>query len=274
VSNYGQQPNPYGRNQPGQNQPGQPGQHPYGQQGGQPYQQPQQPYGQQPSQPYGQQPWAPPNQPQAGPQPYGQQPQYPQPGQPQPSQPQPGGWTPQPASTARPTVASRAIAVVTMETVPGREIATVIGDVVGVVVRPRELSPELRAGNPLDGYATMLTRSRQDAVTKMIDMAVAAGADAVVGFRYDCSEITQSLSEVSAYGTAVKLAAEAGTTADSGAAQADESDNGPIRDEASSATTLSRPASGSTPAGPTRRDQNDSDSGDRPWPPSSWPSQS
>ena len=64
-------------------------------------------------------------------------------------------------------------------------------------------------GNPLDGYATMLTRSRQDAVTKMIDMAVAAGADAIVAFKYDCSEITQSLSEVSAYGTAVKLAPEA-----------------------------------------------------------------
>jgi hypothetical protein len=34
---------------------------------------------------------------------------------------------------------------------------------------------------------------------------VAAGADAVVGLKFDCSEITQSLSEVAAYGTAVKL---------------------------------------------------------------------
>ena len=105
---------------------------------------------------------------------------------------------------------SRAISVDTTAAVPGREIAAVIGDVVGVVVRPRELPPELRVGNPLDGYATMLTRSRQDAVTKMIDMAVAAGADAVIGFGYDCSEITQSLSEVAAYGTAVKLAPEPG----------------------------------------------------------------
>ena len=36
-------------------------------------------------------------------------------------------------------------------------------------------------------------------------MAREAGADAVVGLRFDCSEITQSLSEVVAYGTAVKL---------------------------------------------------------------------
>ena len=145
---------------------------------------------------------------QQGQQPYGQ----PQPG-PQGQQPgpqgQPGGWIPQPASVARPALQARAISVVTMDSVPGRDVAAVIGDVVGVVVRPRELAPELRVGNPLDGYATMLTRSRQDAVTKMIDMAVAAGADAIVAFKYDCSEITQSLSEVSAYGTAVKLAPEA-----------------------------------------------------------------
>ncbi len=314
MSNYGQQPNPYGQAQPGQAQPGQaqpgqaqPGQNPYAQPQQQPYGQPQQqPYGQPQQQPYGQ-PGQQQGQPRGGElswgqprpqQPYGQQ----QPGQPQfPSgqlqqgpQGQPGGWTPQPASVARPALQARAISVVTMDTVPGRDVAAVIGDVVGVVVRPRELAPELRAGNPLDGYATMLTRSRQDAVTKMIDMAVAAGADAVVAFKYDCSEITQSLSEVSAYGTAVKLAPEpevleaanaSGRSehATSDAAPADsaattESDEDPIRDEASSATTLSRPASLATPSSQPRPDQRESDrddtgSTDQPWPPSSWPSQ-
>jgi len=176
-----------------------------------------------------------------------------------------------------------------MDAVPGRDVAAVIGDVVGVVVRPRELAPELRAGNPLDGYATMLTRSRQDAVTKMIDMAVAAGADAVVAFKYDCSEITQSLSEVSAYGTAVKLAPEPevleAVTTNGGSEQAppgeapeNEPDEDPVRDEASSATTLSRPASLATPSSQPRSDQrqsngDDTGSTDQPWPPSSWPSQ-
>ena len=51
----------------------------------------------------------------------------------------------------------------------------------------------------------MLTESRQDAVGRLVEMADAAGADAVVGLRFDCSEITQSLSEVAAYGTAVAL---------------------------------------------------------------------
>jgi uncharacterized protein YbjQ (UPF0145 family) len=92
-----------------------------------------------------------------------------------------------------------------MENVPGREISGVIGDVVGVVARTRELRPDLRGGNPIDGYVVMLTDSRQDAVARMVEMAVAAGADAVVGLRFDCSEITQSLSEVAAYGTAVRL---------------------------------------------------------------------
>jgi len=191
MSDYGQQP-PYGQN------PG----NPYGQQQPGPYSQPpQQPYGQpsagrQPQPPYpGQQgPYGqyPPQQP------YGQPPQGPY-GQ------QPTQWTPQPPALKQPAVVPRALPVVTMENVPGREISDVIGDVVGVVARTRELRPDLRGGNPIDGYVVMLTDSRQDAVARMIEMAVTAGADAVVGMRFDCSEITQSLSEVAAYGTAVRL---------------------------------------------------------------------
>jgi len=185
MSNYGQQP-PYGQNPPnpyGQQQPGPYGQPPAGRQ-------PQPPY---PGQgPYGQQPGQ-----------YPQQPPYGQPGQgPYGQTPQ---WTPQPPAMKQPAVVQRSLTVVTMETVPGREISSVVGDVVGVVARTRELRPDLRGLNPLDGYVVMLTDSRQDAVARMVEMAVAAGADAVVGLKFDCSEITQSLSEVAAYGTAVKL---------------------------------------------------------------------
>jgi uncharacterized protein YbjQ (UPF0145 family) len=191
MSNYGQQ--PYGQNPA----------NPYGQQQPGPYGQPPQPYGQ-PSAGRQQQPPY-----QQGP--YGQQPgQYPpqqpygQPGQ-GPYGPQPTQWTPQPPALKQPALVPRALPVVTMENVPGRETAGVIGDVVGVVARTRELRPDLRGGNPIDGYVVMLTDSRQDAVARMVEMAVAAGADAVVGLRFDCSEITQSLSEVAAYGTAVRL---------------------------------------------------------------------
>ena len=168
--------NPYGQ------------QPPYGQPGRQPnpYGQPQQPYGQ-PQPGYGQ------------PQGYGQQPQqgYGQYGQPQQQ------WAPPPP--ARPALRRFGMPVVTMDVVPGRETTEVLGPVVSVVARTRELRPDLRNAGVVEGYTTMLTDSRQDAIAKIVEMAREAGADAIVGMRFDCSEITQSLSEVVAYGTAVKL---------------------------------------------------------------------
>ncbi|HEU5484066.1 MAG TPA: heavy metal-binding domain-containing protein [Microlunatus sp.] len=213
MTNYGQQPpnpyqqNPYGQQPPypqGQPQQGQPQQGPYGQ----PVQ-----YGQRPQ--YGQPP-APGQPPQGQPNPYGQPqqpppyPQQPNPygereyRQPPPQQPgQQGPWVAQ--TPARPTVVPRSIPVVTLDTLPGREIDAVVGDVLGVVARGRDLPPELRGGGMEAGYVSMLTRSRQDAVARAVEMAESAGADAIVGLRFDCSEITQNLSEVVAYGTAVTL---------------------------------------------------------------------
>lgn len=171
-------------------------------------------YGQQPpygQQPYGQQPGPPAGQPYPGQQPYGQpgygQPGYGQsPGYPQPGYGQAGPWTPQPPVAPKPALVRHDLPVVTMDKLVGHEITEVVGEVVGVVARTRELRPDLRQGNQLDGYVSMLTESRQDAVSAMVAMAVAAGADAVVGLRFDSSEITQTLSEVVAYGTAVRLA--------------------------------------------------------------------
>ena len=233
MSNYGQQP-PYGQNPYGQ--PPQPN-----------------PYGQQPP-PYGQ-PSAPPRpgQPPYGqppqPQPYGQPPPYGQPQQPY-GQPQPGQWTPQPPIAKKPTLVTRTLPVVTMEMLPGRQISEVLGEVVGVVARTRELRPDLRTGNPVDGYVTMLTESRQDAVSALVAMAEAAGADAVVGLRFDCSEITQSLSEVAAYGTAVKLVG--------GGSESDVPE-----EDTPTSTSASRTG-----------DEPPSDQPSGQWPPTSWPSSS
>ena len=80
-------------------------------------------------------------------------------------------------------------------------------------------------------------------------MAESAGADAVVGLRFDCSEITQSLSEVAAYGTAVKLLGGA-------AEPAEDTEEAPAETEPES-------------AGPATEEQPSSQ-----WPPSSWPSSS
>lgn len=214
MSNYGQQP------PPGANAPY--GQNPYGAQPPQqpnPYGQPQPPYGapgQRPAQP----PYGPP---QGGP--YGQQPYPPQQPQPpqQPPYGQPGPWTPQQPAPKKPELVKPALPVVSMESVPGWEFSEILGPVIGVVARMRELRPDLRGGNPIEGYVTMLTESRQDAVARMTEMAQAAGADAVVGLRFDCSEITQSLSEVAAYGTAVRFVGGA-PAPDSQPDRAEESD--------------------------------------------------
>jgi hypothetical protein len=93
----------------------------------------------------------------------------------------------------------------------------------------------------------MLTRSRQDAISRAVEMAESAGADAILGLRFDCSEITQSLSEVAAYGTAVTL-----VTIDGGDLADDDAETSRVQPEAQAA-----------PA----------DTGQQ-WPPSSWPSSS
>jgi uncharacterized protein YbjQ (UPF0145 family) len=252
---YGQQPNPYGQPPQPYGQPGRPAQPPYGQQpapyGQQPGYPPQQPYGQPPGQgqppaqaPYGQTPYG-----QAG---------------------QPGQWTPQPP-TPRLGLVKRPIIVVTMDAVPGREIEEVLGDVVGVVARTRELRPDLRGGNPIDGYVTMLTQSRQEAVSNMVEMAQAAGANAVVGLKFDCSEITQSLSEVAAYGTAVKLVQETSPAAS-------ESEEHTTEEAAITTDPVETPAeaAGSTTVGSDTSAESSSTSeqseAPNPWGQRSWPS--
>ncbi|GAB3747584.1 YbjQ family protein [Microlunatus parietis] len=279
MSNYGQQPpygqNPYGQPNPYPQQPG----------GQQPYQQPQQPpYGQQQQRPgqYGQQPgWG------QQPQQYGQQPY---PGQQQYGQQQQQVWPQQPERPQPPELIKRAVPVSTTETVPGRAVSEILGEVVGVVARARELPRELRTSNPAESYVALLTRSRQDAVGRMVEMATEAGADAVIGLRFDSSEITQSLSEVSAYGTAVKLhPAEADADAtDPGVATEDESTprkafgGDDITENPPPAPGLSGSPTGRvTPVSSASAPETDATTLKRPdqpnpWPPSSpgWPSQS
>jgi uncharacterized protein YbjQ (UPF0145 family) len=251
---YGQQPNPYGQPPQPYGQPGRPAQPPYGQQPA--------PYGQQPGYPP-QQPYAQPGQGQPPAQaPYGQTP-YGQPGQ-------PGQWTPQPP-TPRLGLVKRPIVVVTMDAVPGREIDEVLGDVVGVVARTRELRPDLRSGNPIDGYVTMLTQSRQDAVSKLVEMAQAAGADAVVGLRFDCSEITQSLSEVAAYGTAIKLVDQRSAADDSAEFASDETDSAADQTSAAGESAGSTSA-GSEDSGAVSSSTAEQPAAPNPWDRSSWPS--
>ena len=211
----------------------------------------QNPYGQSQANPYGQ------------PNPYSQ-PQWGQ-GQPAWGQPQ-NPWVAQNAPRAG--LVKRAIPVVTLDSLPGREIAEVLGDAVGVVARSRELPPELRSAGPQAGYVAMLTQSRHDAVTRLVEVAQAAGADAIVGLRFDASEITQSMSEVVAYGTAVRLVpSESDDTEAAGAVGAA---SWPGTYPADSSPPPAQPASAEP--GPFDTEEETARQRRQPWPPpAEWP---
>jgi uncharacterized protein YbjQ (UPF0145 family) len=103
------------------------------------------------------------------------------------------------------------ILVVTTNELPGYEILRVHGEVFGLVARARNAFSNLGAGmrtvfgGEAKGYTTLLTDSRNDAVSRLRDAAREVGANAVVAMRFDCNEIANMISEVAAYGTAVTV---------------------------------------------------------------------
>ena len=60
-------------------------------------------------------------------------------------------------------------------------------------------------GGNNESYAAVCEKARQDAYERMVAHAEQAGADAIIGMRYDATEFAQATTEVLAYGTAVKL---------------------------------------------------------------------
>ncbi|MGD7789457.1 YbjQ family protein [Propionibacteriaceae bacterium Y1700] len=106
---------------------------------------------------------------------------------------------------AAPAPAMPRIAEVLVTTTDGfsdRRLLRTLGEVIGVVARSRDLP---RKSDPLTAYPPLLLKARQDAVEQMVAMARSAGANAVVGLRFDSSEISPTHSEVVAYGTAVVI---------------------------------------------------------------------
>ncbi len=99
--------------------------------------------------------------------------------------------------------------VVTTEGIPGYEIRTVIGEVVGVAARTN--NPFIEGVKSLNGrlnpqLVRLFTQIRQEAVARMVDAANRRGANAVIGMRFDHRGVTGAWNEVCAYGTAVLIA--------------------------------------------------------------------
>ena len=79
----------------------------------------------------------------------------------------------------------------------------------GIVVRSRSLVGNIGAGiQTLFGgnitlYTSLCERAREHAFEIMLQHAADMGANAVIGFRYDATEVAAGVTEVLAYGTAV-----------------------------------------------------------------------
>ncbi len=93
---------------------------------------------------------------------------------------------------------------------PGYEVTEVLGDVFGLTVRSRNIGSQLGAsfkslvGGELKGMTKMLAAGREHARERLIEEAEAKGADAVIAFRFDTSELGSTWTEICAYGTAVR----------------------------------------------------------------------
>jgi uncharacterized protein YbjQ (UPF0145 family) len=101
--------------------------------------------------------------------------------------------------------------VTTTENIPGRKVVETLGQVFGVVVRSRGIGGNIMAslrtiaGGEIKEYTALVEETRRHAIDRLVANATAMGADAVVMMRFDSGEIAQSMNEVVAYGTAVRI---------------------------------------------------------------------
>ncbi len=94
---------------------------------------------------------------------------------------------------------------------PGLKVRENLGVCYGLVVRSMGMVGGMAAGfkalrrGEVSQYTQLLEDSRRHAIDRMVENAGLLGADAVVGVRFDSSEIGQQLTEIVAYGTAVTV---------------------------------------------------------------------
>lgn len=93
----------------------------------------------------------------------------------------------------------------------GYRVSHTLGVVRGIIVRSRSVFGTIGAGlqTLVGGNITLLTdlceRTREESFNLMLQHAEQLGANAVIGIRYDATEVMQGVTEVLAYGTAVVM---------------------------------------------------------------------
>ncbi|MBY7142370.1 YbjQ family protein [Virgibacillus sp. NKC19-3] len=98
---------------------------------------------------------------------------------------------------------------VTTNEVPNKNITDVKGMVQGSTVQSKHVGRDIGAGlktlvgGEIEGYADLMKNARDIALDRMIKEAESLQANAIVGMRYQTSQVMNSAAEVIAYGTAV-----------------------------------------------------------------------
>ena len=101
----------------------------------------------------------------------------------------------------------------TNPTLSGFHVTKELGTVRGIVVRSRSVIGNIGAsiqtlfGGDITLYTELCEHARQDAYERMCAHAGALGANAIIGLRYDATEVAAGVTEVLCYGTAVVVEA-------------------------------------------------------------------
>ncbi len=101
--------------------------------------------------------------------------------------------------------------ITTTDFIPGKEVTEILGVARGSTVRARNFGSDFMAslknlvGGEVSEYTKLQAHSREQALQRMINDAEQMGADAIINIRMTTSMIMQGMSEILAYGTAVKL---------------------------------------------------------------------
>lgn len=100
--------------------------------------------------------------------------------------------------------------VTTQNSIEGKS-TVVISPVLGNTVRTKHVGKDIMAGfktifgGEIEEYSRMMAESREQALNRLEQKAIALGADAVIGLRFTTSAVMVGAAEILAYGTAVKL---------------------------------------------------------------------
>ena len=106
--------------------------------------------------------------------------------------------------------------VTTAFELPGYRVRQSLGVVRGIIVRSRNLFVNIGAvfnsmvGGNITAWTRLCEQTRAEAFEIMIRHATELGANAIIGARYDATEIAKGVTEVLAYGTAVFVEATDG----------------------------------------------------------------